>query len=188
MQRWFYRSIEVIGYFQRGTKGKTQRSRVGELPTGAHATLQRRSHLYIPGSIHIFHAQADLSWEYINRSQTHECGNWNCGRAFPFLGIILGCPGREASRTHGGRRLTFLAANRPPPQGGCVGFIFDLKSRREGAQPQIWRVTLSSVDMRECPVTLCPHLSYFTAKTTKANRRRSYNIKAYNGLNIHFMG
>jgi hypothetical protein len=21
--------------------------------------------------------QADRSWEYINRSQTHECGNWD---------------------------------------------------------------------------------------------------------------
>ncbi len=29
----------------------------------------------------------DRSWEYINRSQTHECGNWDCGRATPFLGI-----------------------------------------------------------------------------------------------------
>ncbi len=27
------------------------------------------------------------SWEYINRSQTHECGNWDWGRAIPFLGI-----------------------------------------------------------------------------------------------------
>ncbi len=25
------------------------------------------------------------SWEYINCSQTHECGNWDWGRAFPFL-------------------------------------------------------------------------------------------------------
>jgi hypothetical protein len=31
---------------------------------------------------------ADLSWEYINRSQTHECGNWDCGRAIPFHGIF----------------------------------------------------------------------------------------------------
>jgi hypothetical protein len=26
------------------------------------------------------------SWEYINRSRTHECGNWDCGCAIPFLG------------------------------------------------------------------------------------------------------
>ncbi len=29
----------------------------------------------------------DRSWEYINRSQTNEFGNWNWGRAIPFLGI-----------------------------------------------------------------------------------------------------
>jgi hypothetical protein len=29
----------------------------------------------------------DRSWEYINRSQTHECGNWDCDRTIPFLGI-----------------------------------------------------------------------------------------------------
>ncbi len=29
----------------------------------------------------------DRSWEYINRSQTHACENWDCGRAIPFLGI-----------------------------------------------------------------------------------------------------
>ncbi len=28
-------------------------------------------------------------WEYLNRSQTHECGNWDCGRAIPFLGIFV---------------------------------------------------------------------------------------------------
>jgi hypothetical protein len=29
------------------------------------------------------------SWEYINRSQSHECGNSDCGRAIPFLGIFV---------------------------------------------------------------------------------------------------
>jgi hypothetical protein len=29
----------------------------------------------------------DQSWEYLNSSQTHEWGNWEWGRAFPFLGI-----------------------------------------------------------------------------------------------------
>ncbi len=28
----------------------------------------------------------DRSWEYINRSHTHECGNWDWSRAVPFLG------------------------------------------------------------------------------------------------------
>ncbi len=30
---------------------------------------------------------ADWSWENINRSQTHEYGNWDWGRAVPYLGI-----------------------------------------------------------------------------------------------------
>jgi hypothetical protein len=29
----------------------------------------------------------DWSWEYINRSQTHECRNWGWGRAIPRKGI-----------------------------------------------------------------------------------------------------
>ncbi len=28
----------------------------------------------------------DRSWEYINRSQTHECRNWDWGHAIPFPG------------------------------------------------------------------------------------------------------
>ncbi len=31
--------------------------------------------------------KVDRSWEYINRSQTHECGNWGWGRAIPRKGI-----------------------------------------------------------------------------------------------------
>jgi hypothetical protein len=43
----------------------------------------------MPGSVHIFPAAdlADQSWEYIKRSQTHECQNWDCGCKIPFLGI-----------------------------------------------------------------------------------------------------
>jgi hypothetical protein len=29
----------------------------------------------------------DRSWDYINRSQTHECGNWGWGRAIPRKGM-----------------------------------------------------------------------------------------------------
>jgi hypothetical protein len=29
----------------------------------------------------------DRFWEYVNRSQTHECGNWDWRSAIPFLGI-----------------------------------------------------------------------------------------------------
>ncbi len=38
------------------------------------------------GSVHIFPA---AWWEYINGTQTHTCGNWDCGRAIPFLGIFV---------------------------------------------------------------------------------------------------
>jgi hypothetical protein len=31
----------------------------------------------------------DRSWEYINRSQTHECGNWDWGRAIHRKGIHI---------------------------------------------------------------------------------------------------
>ena len=47
--------------------------------------------IYIfPGSAHIFPPAetAALSWEYIIRSQTHECGNWDWGPDIPFLGIF----------------------------------------------------------------------------------------------------
>ncbi len=50
-------------------------------------------HLYVcgiykfPGSAHLFPA-AEQS-EFINRSQTHEFGNWDCGRKIPFLGIFV---------------------------------------------------------------------------------------------------
>ncbi len=49
------------------------------------------SDLYIPWIGPIFPAaeQADRSWEYINRLQTHECGNWDCGRAIPFLEYLF---------------------------------------------------------------------------------------------------
>jgi hypothetical protein len=44
------------------------------------------SDLYIPtiGSLIL-----DQSWEYINRSQIHECRNWERGRVVSFLGIFV---------------------------------------------------------------------------------------------------
>ncbi len=45
--------------------------------------------IYIfPPSVHYFaEAKVDWSWEYINRSQIHECKNWEGGHAVSFLGI-----------------------------------------------------------------------------------------------------
>ncbi len=43
-----------------------------------------------PGSACVYSAAAnyvDQSWEYINCSQTHECGNWDWGRAIARKGI-----------------------------------------------------------------------------------------------------
>jgi hypothetical protein len=33
--------------------------------------------------------QIDCGREYLHRSQTHEYGNWDCGRAISFLGIFI---------------------------------------------------------------------------------------------------
>ncbi len=44
-----------------------------------------------PGSVYMFPPAewADRLWEYINHSQTHECGNWNWDPDIPFLGIFV---------------------------------------------------------------------------------------------------
>ncbi len=50
------------------------------------------SDLYIPTigpSIFCCIAFADRLWEYKNRSQIHECINWERGRAVSFLGIFV---------------------------------------------------------------------------------------------------
>ncbi len=56
----------------------------------------------VPGSVYIFPpaVQGDRSWEYINRSHTHECGNWDWGpdilfweylfRNFGLLSLLCG--------------------------------------------------------------------------------------------------
>ncbi len=43
------------------------------------------------GSVYIFPTaeQADSLWEYIIRSLTHECGNWDWGPDIPFLRIFV---------------------------------------------------------------------------------------------------
>jgi hypothetical protein len=50
--------------------------------------------IYIfPRSVHLFSCSriycTDRSWEYINRSQKHECRTCDCGSAVPFLGIFV---------------------------------------------------------------------------------------------------
>ncbi len=45
----------------------------------------------VPWSVYIFPPAeyGDQSWEYINRSQTHEYGNWDRDPNIPFLGIFV---------------------------------------------------------------------------------------------------
>ncbi len=55
------------------------------------AVNKKEIKIYIfPGLVCLFRCsqigtEADQSWEYINRSQIHECSNWEC--ADSFLGI-----------------------------------------------------------------------------------------------------
>ncbi len=54
------------------------------------STFMRLWAIYIfPQSICLFcwRKYVDRSWDYINRSQTHECWNWGWGRAIPRNGI-----------------------------------------------------------------------------------------------------
>ncbi len=52
----------------------------------------------------------DQPWEYINRSQTHECGNWGWGRAIPRKGIYK----RNC-------RCSVVVPFQCSPAGGCAG-------------------------------------------------------------------
>ncbi len=54
------------------------------------STFIRLWEIYIfPRSVCLFcwRKYVDRSWDYINRSQTHECWNWGWGRAIPRKGI-----------------------------------------------------------------------------------------------------
>jgi hypothetical protein len=56
----------------------------------------------------------DRSWEYINRSQAHECGNWDWGRAIPRKGIHKwDFPCSVASRDAANLSSEWLIANLP---------------------------------------------------------------------------
>jgi hypothetical protein len=71
-----------------------------------HPTLQRRSELFIPSQflhlciceqfIYSLHRstcfaakEVDPLWEYINRSQMHECRNWERGLVVSYVGIYV---------------------------------------------------------------------------------------------------
>ncbi len=50
--------------------------------------LSTNFHIHVPVSdLYIPYSAYSAAREYINRSQTQECGTWDRGRAIPFLGI-----------------------------------------------------------------------------------------------------
>ncbi len=59
-------------------------------PQFLHSCVCERFINVFPGSVHIFPLAETAAplWEYIIRSQTHECGNWDWGPDIPFLGIF----------------------------------------------------------------------------------------------------
>jgi hypothetical protein len=82
--------------------------------------------------------KADPSWEFINRSQTHECGNWDCGRASPFLGIFVSVF-RFCFFAVWRRNVRVVAARQTALPGGSVqqpdaiaGFIPPMKDLKLG--------------------------------------------------------
>jgi hypothetical protein len=95
--------------------------------------------------IHVFYSSAgkyvDRSREYINRSQTHECGNWDWGRAVPLLGnrsieISLQCrksAGRagEQAETERERRAKHRRQSWQRQRTGKVGGQTSIESRLE---------------------------------------------------------
>ncbi len=57
--------------------------------TSSYTHISVREIYIFPGSVCLFWCReyVDQSWKYINRSQTHECGNYDWGRAIPRKGI-----------------------------------------------------------------------------------------------------
>jgi hypothetical protein len=72
----------------------------------------------VPGSVYIFPPAeyADWSWENINRSQTHECGNWDWDPNIPFLGIFFS----KFRYSVFAMRTAWVNAVRP----GCDKYVF----------------------------------------------------------------
>ncbi len=76
------------------TKYRNFESNIGNIGVSVPiSTFMRLWVIYIfPPSVGLFcwRKYVDRSWDYINRSHTHECGNWGWGRAIYRKGIISG--------------------------------------------------------------------------------------------------
>ncbi len=70
---------------------KDERKSICVFPEKELRGLSPNFHIYVSESDFYIHRngpflqeKADQSWKYINRSQTHQCGNWDWGRQFLF--------------------------------------------------------------------------------------------------------
>ncbi len=92
---------------------------------------------------------SDRSWEYINRSQTHEYGNWDWSRTFPFLrifcfeiSVFFLCStwrrprGRAICSENKEERAAFQQPCRPCP-GGRVSFETSFDSKQPKLEPKL---------------------------------------------------
>ncbi len=82
------------------------------------STIMRLWAIYIfPRLVCLFcwRKYVDQSWDYINRSQTHECGNWGWGRAIPRKGIHkwdFRCSARHHQNVMKAKHMTERGHNR----------------------------------------------------------------------------
>jgi hypothetical protein len=103
----------------------------------------------------------DRSWEYIYRSQTHECGNWGRGRAIPRKGIYKRDSRCSADLSH----LIMYPDPDQDPAFSSVAFKMPTKIRLQRQQvvkkrPKIFFACLcpdqdSEPDLSGCSHPLC---------------------------------
>ncbi len=99
--------------------------------------------IYIfPGPVCLFCCRkyVDRSWECINRSHTHECGNWDWGRAIPRKGIQCSVAQPVA------RRLAVRISARHPRGGPFLSGRHG-DNKRVIDENYIWILYVCSIDI-----------------------------------------